>query len=69
MWSIIKIIESGIYVKTSIFKNFNLFFTLKVEIQSQVTTKIGSNVYLISYIVRGLAIMLIINGKFGGKIN
>ena len=59
-------IESGIYVKMSIFKNFNLFFTLKVEMQSQVTTKIGSNVYLISYIVRGLAIMLIINGKFGG---
>ena len=50
----------------SIFKNFNLFFTLKVEMQSQVTTKIGSNVYLISYIVRGLVIMLIINGKFGG---
>ena len=66
MWSIIKIIESGIYVKMSIFKNFNLFFTLKVEMQSQVTTKIGSNVYLISYIVRGLVIMLIINGKFGG---
>ena len=44
MWSIIKIIESGVYVRMSNFKNVNLFFTLKVEIQNQITTKIVSNV-------------------------
>lgn len=49
----------------SIFKNLNLFFTLKVEILGY-SQDMEVMFYLISYIVRGLAIMLIISGKFGG---